>query len=376
VRFDVRRCTTDQLAELLALDDAQLLEAVGLRAEDAPSVPDGEGVPDDDGVPDGARITGSDPLSGRASSGTEAIEICRHDPAYPHGPGGDTERWAPAVLHVAGPPERLAALSAGPAVAIVGTRRATDYGADLAWSWAAELAAAGLPVVAGFAEGIGAAALEGAAQSGGTAVSVMAGGVDVCSPSGRRTLHQALLAGGCALSEFSDGARPRRWSYAARNRIVTALASVVVVVEAESRPGDLMLARHAIGLGRPVAAVPGRVTSPASRGCHELLAEGARLVCAPADVLDLAYGVGGSATVARAAPSLPADALPAADRAVLSHVQRGAGTVDGLTCRGVDYGDAVLALTRLELAGLLRRGTDGRYLASAVNRPHAGGSPP
>ncbi len=371
VRLDVRHCDTERVAALLQLADHELLAALGIK----------DGVPSKREAPREGSLGGSNAqvANGAMQETARGLAICRHDSLYPQGADAP-ERWAPpAVLHVAGDSGHLARLAAEPAVALVGTRRATAYGLDVAQSLAAELASAGVPVISGLAEGIAAAALAGALNAAGTALSVMAGGVDVCSPADRRALYDAVVARACLVSERPAGARPRRWSYAARNRIIAGLASVVVVVEAEDRPGDLMLPRFAQAIGRKVAAVPGRVTSPASRGSHDLLNSGAHLVESAQDVLDLLYGVGVGgtsqrrSTAAQVSTRRPSSGTPPAGgpegrlhAGVMSLVARGADTLEGLLERGVDYSQAAVALMELELEGRIVRADGGRYLVAAM----------
>jgi DNA processing protein len=148
----------------------------------------------------------------------------------------------------------------------------------------------------------------------------------------------------------------RRWCYAARNRIITGLVRLVVVVEAERSPGDLMVANFARTLGKTIAAVPGRVTSPTSRGTHSLLSNGARLVEGAQDVLDLLYGYG----VKRVPP--PGPKLDPRLQGIVEKVGAGYDTLAKLTTTGMESQDALMALTELELMGALTRGDGGRYV--------------
>ena len=195
--------------------------------------------------------------------GVEAI--CRHHPGYPRGLGLAGGR-APRMLYVAGAAQRLEELGAQPAVAIVGSRRATDYGMEMARSLARGLAASGVTVAGALADGIAVAALQGALEAGGKTLTVMDGGLDVACPARRRALCRRLGKTGCVMAELPCGCRPRNWCQTARERIVVGLAQLTIVVEADEDPGELLGARVAKALGRTVAAVPGRVTSPVSRG--------------------------------------------------------------------------------------------------------------
>jgi DNA processing protein len=289
-----------------------------------------------------------------ARTGVETL--CRDAPGYPPALRGSP--GSPGMLYVLGGRGRLARLMAEPVVAIVGSKRPTDYGMEMARDLARGLAASRVTVLSAFANGIAAAAHSGALEVDGPTVTVMAGGVDVVEPAGRRGLYERVLSGGCALAQAPCGMKQRRWSVIARARTVAALAAVTIVVEADEKPSDLRIPRIARALGRTVAAIPGRVTSPVSRGTNALLAEGAPLVRGAADALDLLYGV---RTCQLDASSLPAR-LSGPLRATLERVGAGEDTPGKLTRAGEDPGETLLALAELELMGLLGRGDGGRYV--------------
>jgi DNA processing protein len=285
------------------------------------------------------------------------VEILeRGSPSYPRVLGGSS--GAPRTLYVRGGRERLARLTAGPVVAIVGSERATDYGMEIARSLARGLAAAGVTVLGAFANGIAAAAHAGALECDGPTVTVMAGGVDVVAPVSRAGLYERVIANGCAISATPCGIKQRPWSALVRARTVAALAALTVVVEADETPRDLRITQCAQALGRTVAAIPGRVTSPVSRGTNALLAQGAALVRGAGDALDLLYGVSPGALDT---PSLPSRLAPDL-RAILERVGAGADTPGKLSGAGEDPGQTLSALTELELMGLLGRGDGGRYV--------------
>jgi len=271
-------------------------------------------------------------------------------------PADAVTRLAPRALHVTGAVGRLGELLAGPAVAIVGSRRATDYGMETARSLARGLAASGVTVVSGLADGIPAAAHAGALDVEGPTVTVMPGGVDVCAPARMRELYEGVRTRGCAVSELPCGIRPRRWCFLARTRTVAWMASAVVVVEAGETAVELASANIARALGRPVAAVPGRVSSPASQGTHALLMQGARLVRDAQDALDVLYGAGMRQV------SLPSPDLNHHAVATLERVGAGEDTIGMLTAGQTDPAQTLLALAELELTGLLARGDGGRYV--------------
>ncbi len=194
--------------------------------------------------------------------------------------------------------ERLASMLNGRVVAIVGTRRASDYGMETARELGRGLAACGLIVVSGLAEGIptavhaGALEAHGSTFAHGSTLTVMAGGVERCSPVGCTPLYRRILENGCSISEDRRAQRARNWWQPARARVLALLAELVIVVEAADHPWELACAHVAWSRGRHVAAVPGRVSSSASRGTNALLMRGARLVRGPQDALDVLYGVG------------------------------------------------------------------------------------
>ena len=175
---------------------------------------------------------------------------------------------------------------AGPRAAIVGSRRPSPYGEAVAEQLATELAAAGVVVISGLALGVDAAAHRGALNGGGTTVAVMGTGVDVVYPASHAGLAAEIVAaGGALVSQFPDGALPRRHNFPARNFTMAALSDVVVVVEAAQGSGALITAEAAIELGKDVLAVPGSIFSPLSVGTHALIRDGAGLVQNARDVL-------------------------------------------------------------------------------------------
>ncbi len=171
-------------------------------------------------------------------------------------------------------------------VAIVGSRSSTAYGEHVAATLAAGLADEGWTVVSGGAYGIDARAHRGALAADGSTVAVMAGGVDRLYPEGNADLLTRVLDSGAIVGELPPGYAPHRSRFLTRNRIIAA-SRATVVVEAAHRSGALSTAFHAGELGRPLAAVPGPVTSASSAGCHRLIRDGAVLVTSPRDILDL-----------------------------------------------------------------------------------------
>lgn len=187
----------------------------------------------------------------------------------------------------------LATLDA-PRVAIVGTREATAYGERVTRELAGALARAGACIVSGLARGIDAAAHRAALANGGRTVAVLGTGVDVAYPVGHRALHEEIAERGLLLAEQRPGSRAHKGSFPRRNRIIAALARLVIVVEAPWRSGALNTAAHANDLGRTIAAVPGPIDAPASAGTNAMIRDGgAHLIGTIGDALTLA-GLSGS----------------------------------------------------------------------------------
>lgn len=265
----------------------------------------------------------------------------------------------PLVLWAVGP-ARLDAV-AERAVAIVGTRAATSYGETVAAELAAGVAERDVAVVSGGAYGIDGAAHRAALAADGTTVAVLAAGVDIAYPAGHSALLQRIGAAGLLVTEYPPGVRPARYRFLTRNRLVAALAGPTVVVEAGIRSGAANTAAWARRLGRPVAAVPGPVTSGASAGCHVLLRGGAEVVTRAGDVIELAGRVGELAEDPPR-PATPLDGLSADQRQVYEALPgRGVVTVDQVArTAGLAPAQVLAPLAMLELAGLVQR-RDGSW---------------
>jgi len=220
----------------------------------------------------------------------ECWAICRHDDRYP--PGLRDAPDAPWALLGRGAVALFEAIEPQAAVTIVGSRRASPYGREVARDLARELAAAGLVVTSGLAFGIDASAHRGALDAGGKTIAVLGCGPDAPYPSAHRGLWRAITETGVVISELSPGSTPWRWSFPARNRVMAALAGMTVVVEAAARSGSLITADLAADLGRDLGAVPGPVNAGGSAGPNELLAGGACVVRDAQDVLDAMLGAG------------------------------------------------------------------------------------
>jgi DNA protecting protein DprA len=203
-------------------------------------------------------------------------------PAYPGALAADPE--APAVLFYSGSP---GALAARPRVAVVGTRSASSTGREVARHVGGCLARAGAVVVSGLAAGIDSEALAGAVEAGGVAVAVLGAAHDALHEPDQRRLARLVEQAGCVVSELPPGAESARWRFAARNRVMAALAQLVVVVECHEAGGALHTVRAARRRNVPVAAVPGSVRASSSAGTNALLAAGAFCVRHGDDVVSL-----------------------------------------------------------------------------------------
>jgi DNA processing protein len=268
----------------------------------------------------------------------------------------------PARLYLRGGPVDILAR---PAVAIVGARSCSTYGAQVTRELARELAGVGVVVVSGLARGIDGEAHRGALAAGGLTVAVLGCGIDRDYPRAHAELARRISESGLIVSEYPPGVEPSPWRFPARNRIVAGLAAATVVVEARRRSGALITADFALELGRDVFAVPGEITSGLSEGTNDLIRQGAAPLLAAADVLE-AMGV-------EPAPSvLPATLSPEA-AAVSDVLDAGALTLDEISrTTGVGAAEVAVALTELELAGLVAQ-ADGRYRRTTAGRgPPAG----
>lgn len=331
------------ISELLALSDDGLLEALaGARRAELQRAQDAFDE-------DAAR---------RDIERAGLHAVCRHDGDYPARLAQTTD--APAVLHLAGDPARLIAIGreGAPVVAIVGSRRAGRDALEIARGLGRGLAAAGVTVVSGMALGVDSAAHAGALEVAGPTVTVLASGADVAYPPSKRGLHRAIVATQAAVSEMPPGFQPFRWCFPARNRIIAALSSLTIVVEATERSGSLITAEIAQDLGRAVGAVPGSVTASRAAGSNALLRDGALVIRHAQDALDEVLGIG----VATAMGGRGANELTGSLRELLRQVEDGCDTACALAATPTEAQSALAGLAELELLGFLRRGPGGRYV--------------
>ena len=259
----------------------------------------------------------------------------------------------PAVLYYGGD---YAALGQ-PCISLVGSRKATAYGKAVADKLSGDLASQGVTVVSGMARGIDTAAHLGALRAGGRTAAVLGCGLDICYPPENKKLRDDIERQGLILSEFPLGTLPKPPHFPMRNRIISGLSLAVIVVEAAERSGALITADSALEQGREVLAVPGSINSPASRGCHRLIKEGAVLVESAADIL-AALGV------------FPLESIKAEQQGLMPIQQKVLQSMeyepihfDELISRcGLSAADLAVNLVELELVGALRKMPGNYYL--------------
>jgi DNA processing protein len=277
---------------------------------------------------------------------------------YPHALADDPE--PPAVVFASVGADVLQRDEARPRAAIVGTRRCTGYGADVARELGRELTRAGVAIVSGLAAGIDGAAHEGALVAVREAgerdnvarpVAVVGSGLDVVYPRRHRRLWQDLIDHGVVLTEAPLGAAPEPWRFPLRNRIIAALGDVVIVVESHVKGGSMHTVHAAIDRARPVMAVPGSIHSPASAGTNRLLADGIPPVL---DVQDVLVALSLAAPTGQRPEKAPPTLDPMEER-VLAAVDWSPTATEAILRRsGAELGAAAAALARLEMAGLVR----------------------
>lgn len=246
-------------------------------------------------------------------------------------------------------------------IAVVGSRAATPYGNSVARRLASDLTDRGVVVVSGAAFGIDAAAHEGALIVGGPTVAVLACGVDRAYPTAHAGLLSRIRGSGAVVSEVPLGFAPYRQRFLSRNRLIAAMTTGTVVVEAGARSGSLNTAKSALSLGRHVGMVPGPVTSMASVGCHDSVRRGeGNLVTDAADVLDLMGRLGVHVQDRRRGPEFAEDLVEDGDRVLWSAVpvRAGADLSTLANASGLSIPETLAGLGRLVLAGLVERQDD------------------
>lgn len=261
----------------------------------------------------------------------------------------------PVTLFAVG---RLEALQR-PAVAIVGSRDHTRYGAQVAHDVARTAAEAGLLVVSGMARGLDAVAQTAALDAGGLSVGVLGTGADVTYPAENHELFERMRHDGLLLTEHPPGDRSNRWAFPRRNRLISGLARVLIVVEAAEGSGTLTTVSSALEQGREVLVVPGPINSPTSKGTNRLIRDGATPLLTPDDLL-ASFGVESSAV--NPMPVSPRCDLSPNEAQVLSALSALPRSVDEVALTvGLPIGLVLGTLLGLELGGLIEQLSDSSY---------------
>jgi len=278
-----------------------------------------------------------------------------------------TTQRHPLALYVAGNP----AVLSDPQLAIVGSRNPTPQGEETSRGFAEHLAARGLAITSGLAAGIDSAAHRGALMAQGITLAVLGSGADVIYPHGNQPLAEEIQWQGAVLSAFPLGAPPRREHFPQRNAIIAGLSLGTLVVEAARSSGSLITARLAADLGREVFAIPGSIHSPLSRGCHELLRQGAKLAESAHDILSelnfSAFFAHTRATGSEGAAGPDTDAMPASGmdkehKILLDALGFDPADLDVLVVRTGFKPEAVSSMMLiLELEGHVQAAPGGRY---------------
>ncbi len=266
-------------------------------------------------------------------------------------------------------------------VAIVGSRRCSIYGQTVARKFAGALAAEGFCIISGMASGIDTAAHMGALEAGGQTAAVFGCGLDIVYPPENASLYSELCSKGAVISEFPLGRRADKGTFPIRNRIIAGMGIATVVVESDSRGGSMITARITAEYGRDVFAVPGRIDMPTSRGCHDLIRDGATLASSVEDILEslnfsrqglLNLGSVGAASSGAerregggdfSAEPDAAKNLPPDERAVFDILKQGETPLAEELAQslGMEARKLAAALTMLEIRALARKRQDGRY---------------
>ena len=262
-----------------------------------------------------------------------------------------TEEYPQLLREIADPPACLwtrgdrAALSAI-GVAVVGARDASQEGRTAAYEIAFDLARAGIVVISGLARGVDAAAHKGALDAGGKTIAVLGTGIDVTYPAEHAELTRRITEQGLLVTEFPLGSPPEDWHFPRRNRIISGLSKIVVVVEAKEKSGSLITARLAADQGRDVMAVPGTFVGGRNRGANALIKDGAKLVESAVDILQ-ELGMDGGPPRRQDSPQVVEF------------------TVDEIAKQmKISPGEALARLLEWELAGEVQRIGSGRFIRS------------
>lgn len=237
-----------------------------------------------------------------------------------------------------------------PTVAIVGTRRPTTYGKEVAHRFAYELAQKGVVIVSGLALGVDAIAHRGALEARGTTIAVLGNGLPDIYPASHKDLARQILENhGAIMSEYEPSTAARSYQFLERNRIVSGLSDAIIIIEAAARSGTLNTASHALDQAKELFVVPGNITSPLSAGCNALLKQGAHPITSSEDVLEVI-----APSLLKQQTLLPLGSTPLESR-IIELIQNGIRDGDELQkASQVDASEFSQALTMMEITGTIR----------------------
>ena len=280
------------------------------------------------------------------------------------------DRYPELLAGIAGPPERLFVIGDPevlhlPALAIVGSRNPTQGGAQNAFEFARHLAGAGFCIVSGLAQGIDAAAHRGALAAGAPTIAFLGHGIDRVYPAVNHDLAHDIARHGALVSEFPLGTAPNRTLFPQRNRLISGISLGTVVVEAARRSGSLITARLAAEQGREVFAIPGSIHNPLSRGCHQLIRQGAKLVEAADDIVAELAPLAGHLLEAADEAGAPRETSNDADQEYVKLLEAlghdPVGTDELVERSGLTINQVSSMLLILELEGKIEKLSGGRY---------------
>ena len=237
-----------------------------------------------------------------------------------------------------------------PAVAIVGTRRPTNYGKEVTYTIASELAARGIIILSGLALGVDAIAHQAALDVRGITIAVLGNGIDIIYPAANQNLAKSIIEkGGAIISEYEPGIEARDYRFLERNRIISGLSDAIIITEAAIRSGTMSTAARALEQGKEVFVVPGNITSPLSAGCNRLIKQGANPITCADDVLEII-----APELLKGQSITPLGQTPLESK-IIKLIQSGVRNGEELQIRSnVDISEFSQTITLMEISGTIR----------------------
>ncbi len=248
-------------------------------------------------------------------------------------------------------------------VSIIGSRNNSEYGRGAAEYFARGLAKHGVQIVSGMARGIDGISQSTALKSGGSSFGILGCGIDVVYPEENRLLYERILEKGGLISEYPPGTPPRAALFPQRNRIISALSDVLLVVEARQRSGTSITVRFALEQGRDIFAVPGRITDPLSYGCNTLIADGAGIATCPEDILEALGLIQGGRNKHRKLNLNKFSGLSETQLKIIRCLDYNPVSINEIASKtGCDLSDLMLELLKLQLLGCIENAGQGFYI--------------